>query len=206
MKKITTFLVCVCLLCLVACQTNNLPNLYPPIDRSRTPADQQLAYEEYQKNKYIVRDVSDLFDYEYATVVYSLDEQGENVYCIGIDYDVYPKTEMELRGLHTVIKLDARILDYIFTTMIERDVAPDRDLQLDWKPYEEGCFFGFGGAWIFSCLSPEELEEMDRDLYLLSDILKNITITTLWDGGSETVTLSYQKEMEFVLQATPSIQ
>ena len=175
------------------------PEVLVPLDRARTPQDQQVGYQYYLQNEYMITDISDRFDFAFHLVKYYYESELSKGYTIMIDYDVYPKVEMEMDGIHTVVKLDDRILAYIYTTMIERDMGPDKDTQLSWRPYQEGYFIGFGGNWAFSCLWPGELEDAGVDLYTLKDILRTIEVTVLWDGGSETVSLTYPHEMEFAL-------
>jgi len=178
--------------------TNNTKTTYRPLDPSKLAQSQRKNYNYYITYDNIDKSLSDLFDYQLEMVKYHYGEPPREGYEIVIDFNLYPKTEMPYTGMHTIVKLDERILPYIFTDMIESDMTPFREDYLSWKPYEEGYdFFGFGYTWSFSCLSPEELAELDLSPEGLADILKSITIVTLWDGGSETVVLTNTKPMIF---------
>ena len=176
---------------LAACGSNPIP-----LDRSRLPKDQQLAYEHYLANEYIVTDASDLFDCEYEFAGYVYDEE-ERCYSIAVAYCLYPKTIQTLYGLHTIVKLDDRIKAYTSTGWTERDMSPSFETHLAWVPYQEGYFFGFGGTWIFSCAFPDDILAAGGNISQLADILKDIQVTVEWSGGSETINLTYQKEMVY---------
>lgn len=184
---------------IIGCQTKLKEEELIPLDRTRTPEDQKIGYELYLKNPNLVKNVSERFDYEYTGAKYYKQLPPETGYAIVVDYNIYPKVEMELSGLHTIVKLDQRILDYNFDAFFERDMGPERDMQLNWKPYEEGYFFAFGGTWDFSCLPPEEFAEMGLSFEELKNILNKITVTTIWDGGSETVELTCTEDLQIII-------
>ncbi len=191
-------LTCACSSNGLASVTGNAKPTYSTIDPSRLAQSQLNGYNYYTTYDNIDKSLSDLFDYQLNIVKYHYGQPPFEGYEIVIDFNLYPKTEMPYTGMHTIVKLDERILPYIFTDMIERDMTPCREDYLSWKPYEEEYpFFGFGYIWSFSCLSPEELAEMDLAPEDLAEILKSITITTLWDGCSETVLLTNPEPMIF---------
>jgi hypothetical protein len=203
MKRFLLYLLMISMIMLTcACGLKGNPSgakpTYKPLDPSKLAQSQLKNYNYYITYDNIDKSLSDLFDYQLEMVKYYYGEPPFEGYEIVIDFNLYPKTEMPYTGMHTIVKLDERILPYIFTDMIEKDMTPFKEDYLSWKPYEEKYnFFGFGYIWRFSCLSPEELEELNLSPEGLAEILKSITITTIWDGGSETVALTNLAPMIF---------
>jgi len=173
---------------------------YTPLDRSRTPKDQQVGLKAYLAEPNLVTDASVLFDFSFDVSKYFLEGEPFPGWTCAVSFIAYPKVEKEFKRINYIIKLDEGILNYNYGTFTEAEVWPDPNRRHTWKPYEEGYMIGLGGTWSFSCLSPEEIEEMDLSFDELQRILKTIEVTVLWEGGSETVTLTYPGEPEIILE------